>query len=90
MALLTRLRDELEEIEATDDAARKREVIERYVRKVTVETRRMGPRRKEADVHVCLCLRPEPCIAPNVTSGSMLLLGGDAWGACTASERSRR
>jgi site-specific DNA recombinase len=59
-ALLSRLQDELGEIEATNDLARKREVIERYVRKITVDTRRIGPRKLEADVRVYLRLKPEP------------------------------
>ncbi|MDP9364306.1 MAG: recombinase family protein [Chloroflexota bacterium] len=68
VALLARLRDELAVIEATDDRARKREVIERYVRRITVETNRLGPRKKGALVHVFLRLRPEPCIATDATS----------------------
>jgi site-specific DNA recombinase len=59
-ALLGRLKDELVEIEATNDLARKREVIERYVRKITIETRRIGPRKLDADVRVYLRLKPEP------------------------------
>ncbi|MDF3042088.1 MAG: hypothetical protein K0Q71_4794, partial [Thermomicrobiales bacterium] len=34
--MLSRLQDELGEIEATNDLARKRDVIQRYVRKITV------------------------------------------------------
>ena len=67
-ALLSRLRDELGEIEATDDLARKREVIERYVRQITVETRRVGPRKLEADVRVFLRLKPEPIAVETPTS----------------------
>lgn len=59
LALLGRLREELDEIEATDDQARKRAVIERYVRQVTVETRRVGPRRLEADIRIFLRLKPD-------------------------------
>ena len=56
-AVLVRPRDELTEIEATDDQERKRQVVERYVRKITVETHRIGPRRLEADVRVYLRLK---------------------------------
>ena len=72
VALLGRLRDELKEIEATDDKARKRVVIERYVRKIVVETRRVGPRKKDASVHVFLRLKPAAWIEANVTSGFTL------------------
>jgi hypothetical protein len=65
-ALLSRLQHELAEIDATNDQARKREVIERYVRKITVETRRLGPRKLEADVQVFLRLKPEPIAVENV------------------------
>jgi site-specific DNA recombinase len=58
-ALLDRLRDELADIDATDDQVRKREVIEAYVRGITVETRRLGPRKLEADVRLHLRLKPE-------------------------------
>ncbi len=64
-ALLGRLRDELAEIEATNDVARKREVIERYVRKITVESRRVGPRQLAADVRVALRLKPESVAVAN-------------------------
>jgi hypothetical protein len=64
---LSRLREELGEIEATDDLTRKREVIERYVRTITVETRRVGPRKLEADVRVFLRLKPEPIAVENGT-----------------------
>jgi hypothetical protein len=68
VALLARLRDELVEIEATNDLHRKRDVIERYVRKVTVASRRVGPRKLEADVRVYLRLKPEPIAVDNATS----------------------
>jgi hypothetical protein len=68
VALLARLRDELVEIEATNDLHRKRDVIERYVRKVTVASRRVGPRKLEADVRVYLPLKPEPIAVDNATS----------------------
>ncbi len=58
--LLVRLRDELEEIEQVDDWARKRDVIERYVRQIVVETRDTGKRRKEAVISLYLRLRPAP------------------------------
>jgi site-specific DNA recombinase len=66
-ALLGRLQDELAEIDAMDDEARKREVIERYVRTITVDTRRLGPRKLEADVRVFLRLKPEPIAVENGT-----------------------
>jgi site-specific DNA recombinase len=58
-ALLGRLQDDLADIDATNDLARKREVIGRYVRQITVETRRVEPRKLEADVRVFLRLKPE-------------------------------
>jgi site-specific DNA recombinase len=63
--LLTQLQDELTEMEASNDLARKGEVIERYVRQITVETRRVGPRKLEADVRVFLRLKPEPIPVKN-------------------------
>ena len=59
-ALLARLREELDAIDASNDQARKREVIEAYVRQITVETRIVAPRRKEADVNLALRLEPAP------------------------------
>src|SRR4051812_45558988 len=67
-ALLTQLQDSLAEIEATNDWTRKRAVIGRYVRQITVETRRVGPRKLEDDVRVFLRLKPAP-IAIETTSG---------------------
>jgi site-specific DNA recombinase len=58
-ALLDRLRGELQAIDATNDLTRKREVIEHYVRQITVQTRVLGPRRKEADVKIALRLAPK-------------------------------
>ncbi|HEY7031022.1 MAG TPA: recombinase family protein [Thermomicrobiales bacterium] len=58
-AALATLREELADIEATNDATAKREVIERLVRQITVETRRTGMRRLEADVRVALRLKHE-------------------------------
>ena len=58
-ALLARLQGDLAEIEATNDLKRKREVIERYVRQITVESQRIGPRKLTADVRVSLRLKPE-------------------------------
>jgi site-specific DNA recombinase len=66
-ALLCRLHDELATIDATNDQTRKREVIERYVRQITVETRRVGPRKLEADVRLFLRLKPEPIAVENGT-----------------------
>ena len=66
-ALLTHLRDELDEIERTNDWARKREVIERYVRHVVVDTHETGTRRKDAEVRVYLRLKPEPTAVENTT-----------------------
>jgi hypothetical protein len=57
--LLARLREELVEIEESNDVARKREVIEQYVRVITVETRVLAPRRKEADVRIARRLEPK-------------------------------
>ena len=59
-AMLAHLRGELTEIDAANDLTRKRAVIEAYVRQITVETRRIGPRKLEADVRVCLRLQPAP------------------------------
>jgi site-specific DNA recombinase len=59
-ALLDRLRGELQAIDATNDLTRKREVIEHYVRQITVVTRVLGTRRKEADVRIALRLEPKP------------------------------
>jgi site-specific DNA recombinase len=59
-ALLKRLRGELHTIDATNDQVRKREVIEHYVRQITVATRMIAPRRKEADVRIALRLEPKP------------------------------
>jgi site-specific DNA recombinase len=56
--LLVWLRDELVEIEATNDLARKRQVIEQYVRQIAVETREIEPRKKHADVRIFLRLEP--------------------------------
>jgi hypothetical protein len=44
-----------------------RTVIERYVRKVTVASRRVGPRKLEADVRVYLRLKPAPIAVDNAT-----------------------
>jgi site-specific DNA recombinase len=76
--LLAQLRGELAEIDATDNQARKRAVIERYVRQITVETRRVGPRKLEANVGIFLRLKPAP-IAIETTSARR---GGSAsrWG----------
>ena len=51
-ALLDRLRGELQAIDATNDQVRKREVIEHFVRQISVATRVLAPRRKEADVRM--------------------------------------
>jgi site-specific DNA recombinase len=66
-ALLSRLRDELAEIEATNDQARKRAIIEAYVREVVVETHRASPHRLAADVRLYLRLKPEPIAVENAT-----------------------
>jgi site-specific DNA recombinase len=81
--LLTQLRGQLAEIEATNDQARKRAVIERYVRQITVETRRVGPRKLEADVRVFLRLKPAPIAIETSThrpGGSASRCGGPAPG----------
>jgi hypothetical protein len=39
------------------------------VRQITVETRRLGPRKMEADVRVLLRLKPEPIAVENNTPG---------------------
>jgi site-specific DNA recombinase len=69
-ALLGRLQGELADIDAINDVARKREVIERYVRQITVETQRLAPRKLEADLRVFLRLKPEPIAVENATSTS--------------------
>ena len=74
-ALLTGYETNSPNIEATNDLARKREVIERYVRQITVETRRVGPRKLEADVRVFLRLKPEPIPVENDRSGRGGTLG---------------
>jgi hypothetical protein len=66
--LLVRLRDELAEIEATNDLTRKRQVIEQYVRQITVATREIAPRKKHADVRIFLRLEPSPIAVDNATS----------------------
>jgi site-specific DNA recombinase len=58
-ALLATLREELADIEAADDWARRGAIMARFVRAIEVETRRVGPRRLEAEVRVWLRLRPE-------------------------------
>lgn len=68
-ALLERLKDELAAIDATNDLIRKREVIESYVRQIAVETRRIGPRKLEADVRVSLRFKPDPIPVENITPG---------------------
>jgi len=65
--LMARLRHELEEIEATNDLARKRQGIECYVRQITIATRDVGPRRKEADVRIHLRLKPAPIAVEDAT-----------------------
>jgi site-specific DNA recombinase len=80
-ALLGQLRGDLAEIESTNDQARKRAVIERYVRQITVETRRVGPRKLEADVRVFLRLKPAPIAIETSThrpGGSASRCGGPA------------
>jgi site-specific DNA recombinase len=73
--LLGRLRDEMEAIEATDDQARKREIIAAYVRQITVETTRVRPRQLAADITLRLRLQPEPVRIDNVTRSP----GGRRW-----------
>ncbi len=67
-AMLAKLREELADIEATDDRPRKQAVITRYVRLIEVDTRRIGPRKLEADVRVYLRLKPEPVAVESTTS----------------------
>ncbi len=55
-AMLGKLREELAEIDATNDLERKRDIIDRYVRCVEAETRRVGVRKLEADLRVYLRL----------------------------------
>jgi hypothetical protein len=64
--LADRLRAELDVIDATDNQARKREVIEKYVRQITAETR-LGPRKLDATVTLYLRFRPEPIVVANDT-----------------------
>lgn len=56
--MLVRLQTELADIEATDDWSRRREVIEQYVRQITIETVENGKRRKDAVARVYLRLEP--------------------------------
>jgi site-specific DNA recombinase len=82
-AMLAQLRGELAEIDAGNDLTRKRAVIERYVRQITVETRRIGPRKLEADVRVFLRLKPAPIAIETSTrrpGGSASHCGGPAPG----------
>jgi site-specific DNA recombinase len=65
--LMGRLRHELQDIEATNDVVRKREIIARYVRQIIVETRDIGPRRKEASVRIHLLLKPTPVAVDDAT-----------------------
>lgn len=66
--LLTRLQGELATIEATNDMQRKREIMQRYVRAIHVETRGTKRWHKECDVRIYLRLKPEPVSVDNVTS----------------------
>jgi site-specific DNA recombinase len=66
-ALLDRLRGELAEIDASNDQIRKHEVIEAYVRKITVQTHRIGPRKLHADVRLHLRLKPDPIAVDTTT-----------------------
>ena len=59
-ALMARFRDELAEIDASGDHTRKRAFIEAYVRQITVESRRLGPRQVEADVRIALRFQSKP------------------------------
>lgn len=65
--LLSTLRDELAQIERTNDWQRRREIIERYVRRVVVTTVDTGRRVRDAEVTIRLRLRPEPIAIDNVT-----------------------
>jgi hypothetical protein len=66
--LLAQLREELAEIEATNDEARKRAVIERYVRQITVETRRVESGQLAADVRLSLRFKPDSLQVETPTS----------------------
>ncbi|HKG25645.1 MAG TPA: zinc ribbon domain-containing protein [Thermomicrobiales bacterium] len=57
-ALLATLQTELAAIEEADDWTARAAVMARLVRVIDVETRRVGPRRREAEVRVWLRLRP--------------------------------
>jgi site-specific DNA recombinase len=67
-AALATMREELADIEASNDVAAKKEVIERLVRQVTVDTRRLEGRRLEADVRVFLRLQSKGVVIDNSTS----------------------
>jgi len=67
--MLAKLRHELAGIEATDDWARRREVIERYVRRIVVDTIETGRRVRDAEIKVYLRLKPQP-IAVDSATGS--------------------
>ena len=86
-ALLARLRDELAEIEATNDLIRKREVIEQYVREVVVETRRVSAHRLEATVTVRVRLKPEPVVIEDGTPWTTTHDGRSRSSACSALSR---
>jgi hypothetical protein len=58
----------LAEIEATNDLARMRQVIEQYVRQIAVETREIEPRKKHADVRIFLRLEPASIAVENATA----------------------
>jgi site-specific DNA recombinase len=66
-AMAGRFREELTDIEATNDLDRKRAFVERYVRQITVESRRVGARKIEADVRVYLRLKPDPITVETTT-----------------------
>ena len=68
MTMLARLREELEEIEAADAWPRRREVIERYVQRIVVETINTGRGVREAEIKVYLRLKPQPLAFDSTTS----------------------
>jgi site-specific DNA recombinase len=83
--LLTRLREELDQIERDNDWPRRREIMERYVRRVEVRTIDTGRRVRDAEVTIRLRLRPEPIIAVDSATS---LPGGRRWRRRTSSSPS--
>jgi site-specific DNA recombinase len=66
IAMLTVAREQLAEIDETNDQRRKRAFIERYVSGVTVYSERVGTRRLQADIKIKKKLQPEPIAVEDI------------------------